>query len=182
MFGERVDLAILSGPLACSLALHRAKHRAKRFWWSVYAIATSASWAFCSGKPEISGQLSVGSLSESAPPVRQQPEVEHLYRATLHYPGWKRHQCPYAFPDPGKASSNGCAQAHTGAEGNTAPINRRIKFSTAFVPKGRSPMHVFLSVQVFWFGAVLPRAGHWPFRGGDRIDYPYLYRVATRPT
>jgi len=30
MFGESLDLAILSDPLA----LHRAKQRAKRFWWS----------------------------------------------------------------------------------------------------------------------------------------------------
>ncbi|MBD0865793.1 MAG: hypothetical protein GDA36_09425 [Rhodobacteraceae bacterium] len=35
MFGERFDFAIPSGPLA----LHRAKHWAKRFWWSGYAIA-----------------------------------------------------------------------------------------------------------------------------------------------
>ncbi|MBD0864819.1 MAG: hypothetical protein GDA36_04000 [Rhodobacteraceae bacterium] len=34
MFGEHFDLAILSGPLA----LHRAKHWAKWFWWSGYAI------------------------------------------------------------------------------------------------------------------------------------------------
>ncbi|MBD0866258.1 MAG: hypothetical protein GDA36_12065 [Rhodobacteraceae bacterium] len=69
MFGGSVDLAILSGPLA----LQRAKQWAKRFGWSGYAIAgacglrmilfavprrfcpiaTSASWAFCFGQPEI---------------------------------------------------------------------------------------------------------------------------------
>ncbi|MBD0866381.1 MAG: hypothetical protein GDA36_12725 [Rhodobacteraceae bacterium] len=42
MFGESFDLAILSGPLA----LQRAKQRAKRFWWSGYAIAIIANRAF----------------------------------------------------------------------------------------------------------------------------------------
>ena len=56
MFGERVDWAILSGPLAL--------HRAKRFWWSGYAIAGvcglrvilfAAPRRFCFGQPELSG-------------------------------------------------------------------------------------------------------------------------------
>jgi len=35
MFGGSFDLAIRSAPLA----LHRAKHQAKQFWWSGYAVA-----------------------------------------------------------------------------------------------------------------------------------------------
>ncbi|MBD0866631.1 MAG: hypothetical protein GDA36_14130 [Rhodobacteraceae bacterium] len=68
MFGGSFDLAILSAPLAL--------HRARRFWWSGYAIAgvcgvrvmlfaahrrfcpiaASASRASCFGQPETIGQ------------------------------------------------------------------------------------------------------------------------------
>jgi len=71
MFGGSFYLAILSDPLAL--------HRAKRFWWSGYAIAgvcelrvilfaaprrfcliaAIASWAVCFGQPEISGAVQV---------------------------------------------------------------------------------------------------------------------------
>ncbi|MBD0865843.1 MAG: hypothetical protein GDA36_09705, partial [Rhodobacteraceae bacterium] len=61
MFGECFDLAILSGPLAL--------HRAKRFWWSGYAIA---------------GVCGAGFVRLSPSPVGRFVLASSNYRAVLH--------------------------------------------------------------------------------------------------